>query len=480
MNSTRFARPYTFVVTAAWVTIIIGLMLINLRQIRVAQYAMATIDARANVDEDIAFRLWVSSQSGVYVPVTDRSQPDPSLSHIPERDIVTPTGKLLTLINATGMLRLIKADYPDLYGIRGHLTGLTPLHGETAPDEWEKAALLKFQEGIKEISEVVSIDGVPYLRLIKPMCAGGQCLKYHANYSTEAVGGGESIAVPLSPYLARMQKEMIFCVACYGIVLAIGLTGIGLGRNRLIHHIEERDKTEDALRVRTVELEKANRELVQIPTKLIAAQEEERKRVGGELHDSISQTLVALKYRVEAILLEKNCGGSAQVLETLEQLVPALQRSIDETRAISMGMRPAVLDSLGLISALEWLRREFMNFHPKCHVELETNIDETEIERPLKVSVFRITQEALGNIAKHSRAEWVDVTLVKKNGFMELAITDDGVGFDLNEVCTPCSVSLGLTTMRERAEILGGTFSIISIPGEGTTVRALWQEDKRD
>ena len=311
------------------------------------------------------------------------------------------------------------------------------------------------------------------------MCRG-QCLKYLAHYSTEAIRGGESIAVPLSPYLARMQKEMVFCVACYAIVLAVGVTGIGLGRNRLIHHIEERDKTEDALRVRTVELEKANRELVQIPTKLIAAQEEERKRVGGELHDSISQTLVALKYRVEAILLEKNCGGSAQVLETLEQLVPALQRSIDETRAISMGMRPAVLDSLGLISALEWLRREFMNFHPKCHVELETNIDETEIERPLKVSVFRITQEALGNIAKHSRAEWVDVTLVKKNGITELAITDDGTGFDLNEVCTPCSVSLGLTTMRERTEILGGKFSIISRPGKGTTVRALWQEDKRD
>jgi len=80
---------------------------------------------------------------------------------------------LLTLINATGMLRLIKADYPDLYGIRAHLTGLTPLHGETAPDEWEQAALLKFQEGIKEISEGVFIDGVQYLRLIKPMCAGG-------------------------------------------------------------------------------------------------------------------------------------------------------------------------------------------------------------------------------------------------------------------------------------------------------------------
>ncbi|MGA2228965.1 MAG: histidine kinase, partial [Syntrophobacteraceae bacterium] len=232
MNSTRFPRPYALFVTAAWVTIIIGLMLINLRQIRAAQYAMATIDARANVDEDIAFRLWVSSKGGVYVPVSDGIQPDSGPSRISEHDILTPTGKVLTLIDATTMLRRIKLDYPDLYGIRGHLTGLSPLQGETAPDEWEKAALLRFREGIQEISEVVSIDGVPYLRLIKPVCGDGHCLKYTANSSTEAAEGGESIAVPLSPYLARMQKEMIFCVACYGIVLAIGLTGIGLGRNR--------------------------------------------------------------------------------------------------------------------------------------------------------------------------------------------------------------------------------------------------------
>ncbi len=93
------------------------------------------------------------------------------------------------------------------------------------------------------------------------------------------------------------------------------------------------------------------------------------------------------------------------------------------------------------------------------------------------MNVFRITQEALSNVAKHSRAEWVDITLVRKNGFMELAITDDGVGFDLNAASTPCPESLGLTTMRERTEILGGTFTMISTPGEGTTVRASWQED---
>ncbi len=480
MNSTRFSRLYFFAATATWVIVVIGLMLINLRQIHEAQYAMATSNARAHVNEDNAFRFWVASHGGVYVPVTDRIQPNANLSHIPERDIETPSGKSLTLINSAYLLRMIMRDYADLYGIQGHLVGITPSQKETTPDEWEKVALSKFQEGTSEVSEVATIDGVPYLRLMKPMYNVEPCLKCHAhqNYTVGNVMGGVSVSVPLGPYLAGMRSQIIFCAACYGIVLVLGLTGIRLGRNRLIHHIEERDKIEDALRERTADLEKANRELLQVPAKLIWAQEEERKRVAGELHDSISQTLVALKYRVEAILVEGSRGRSVKAMETLEQFVPVLQRSIDETRAISMGLRPAVLDSLGLVSALEWLRREFMNFNPKCHVELETDIgDKTEIDGPLKVNVFRITQEALSNVAKHSRAEWVDITLVRKNGFMELAITDDGVGFDLNAASTPCPESLGLTTMRERTEILGGTFTMISTPGEGTTVRASWQED---
>jgi hypothetical protein len=84
MNSARFSRLYVFAVTATWVTVVIGLMLINLRQIHEAQYAMATNDAREHVNEDNAFRFWVASMGGVYAPVTDRIQPNANLSHIPE------------------------------------------------------------------------------------------------------------------------------------------------------------------------------------------------------------------------------------------------------------------------------------------------------------------------------------------------------------------------------------------------------------
>ena len=280
MNSARFSRLYVFAVTATWVTVVIGLMLINLRQIHEAQYAMATNDAREHVNEDNAFRFWVASMGGGYAPVTDRIQPNANLSHIPERDIKTPTGKSLTLINSAYLLRLIMTDYADLYGIRGHLAGLTPSRKETAPDEWEKAALLKFQDGIPEISKVATINGVPYVRLMKPMYVKEQCLECHThqNYTVGNVAGGVSVAVPLDPYLARMQKEMIFCTACYGIVLVFGLAGILLGRNRLIHHVEERDKTENALRERTAELVKVNADL--------RIEVEERKRAEDAFRES--------------------------------------------------------------------------------------------------------------------------------------------------------------------------------------------------
>ena len=280
MNSTRFFRFYVFAATATWVSVVIALMLLNFRQIRDAQYTMATSDAREHVNEDNAFRFWVASMGGVYVPVTDRTQPNANLSQVPERDIETPTGKSLTLINSAYLLRLIMTDYADLYGIRGHLAGVAPSRKETVPDEWEKAALLKFQEGIPEISKVATMGGISYLRLMKPMYVKEQCLECHKNqnYTVGNVAGGVSVAVPLGPYFARMQSEMIFCAACYGIVLLFGLTGILMGRNRLVHHIEERDKTENALHVRTAELVNVNAEL--------RAEVEERKRAEVALQQS--------------------------------------------------------------------------------------------------------------------------------------------------------------------------------------------------
>jgi PAS domain S-box-containing protein len=239
---------------------------------------------------------------------------------------------------------------------------------------------------------------------------------------------------------------------------------------RKAHHELERRVVE-----RTAALEKANEELRQIPSKLISVQEGERKRLASELHDSIGQTLAALKFWVEMALHLRDAGDGNAALNHLEQFVPTLQRSIEETRNIYMGLRPSMLDSIGLLATLEWLRGESMRLYPQRHIELEAGVVEEEIPENLKISIFRIAQEALNNIAKHSKAEWVDISLSKNGDRIALVVSDDGVGIDLGLILqTSTARSLGLTGMRERAELTEGSFSIESTPGEGTTIRVCW------
>ena len=245
-------------------------------------------------------------------------------------------------------------------------------------------------------------------------------------------------------------------------------------------HMEEelsKSRHELELRVceRTAELERVNSQLRLIPSKLIAVQEDERKRIAGELHDSVGQTLAALKYGVEAVLVKKERGDLVGAFNLLERFVPTLQQSIDETRGIYMGLRPPMLDSLGLLATLEWFCREFQALHSGFHLELETKIKEEEISDTTKIIIFRIAQEALNNVAKHSRAKRVNLLLTKSRSSIELTVRDDGEGFEPDSVLSPNDLKgLGLTGMRDRAKLGGGIFSIESTPGKGTVLRASW------
>ncbi|MGO9316080.1 MAG: PAS domain S-box protein [Syntrophobacteraceae bacterium] len=244
---------------------------------------------------------------------------------------------------------------------------------------------------------------------------------------------------------------------------------------------DARDMLEQRVQERTSELAKANADLREIPSRLLAAQEEERKRIGSELHDSIGQTLVAIKFWIEVILKFRDQGDPETAITHLERFVPTLQRSIEETRNIYMGLRPTMLDNMGLLATLDWLHRECMKLYPECHIELKTEIMEEEIPERLRVTIFRIAQESLNNVAKHSKAEWVDISLSKNGGGIELVVLDNGVGMAPELILQATTArSLGLTCMRERTEFTGGSFSIESTPGKGTTIRACWAMQAED
>lgn len=248
------------------------------------------------------------------------------------------------------------------------------------------------------------------------------------------------------------------------------------GHKRIEEELRQsRDELELRVKERTADLESAYEKLRSIPSRLIEAQEEERRRLAAELHDSIGQTLAALKFRIEHILAIFRERRTKEALRLAEELIPILQRSMDEARSIYMGLRPKVLEDFGAVAALRWYRDELINLYPELHIEMDMRIEESEIPDNLVVPIFRIAQEALNNVCKHSRTEWADVRLAINAGTIDLEISDDGIGMDLDYIMESSSAkSLGLIGMRERVDLTGGEFTIKSVSGEGTTVRARW------
>jgi signal transduction histidine kinase len=139
-------------------------------------------------------------------------------------------------------------------------------------------------------------------------------------------------------------------------------------------------------------------------------------------------------------------------------------------------LRPALLDDLGILATLNWFCREFQKAHPAIRVETKIDAQEDEISNPVKTVIYRVLQEALNNISKHSKTTLVNISLQKKEGTIEFTIQDHGQGFDLNAVISQKNYEkgLGLSGMRERTHLSGGAFSIESSRGKGTTIRASW------
>jgi len=201
------------------------------------------------------------------------------------------------------------------------------------------------------------------------------------------------------------------------------------------------------------------------------AQEEERKRISRELHDDLCQRLSGMKFQAEA--LEGDLPPSARrVARGLRDFRAELERSIGEVRRVSSDLRPSVLDDFGLITALRILCKDFGKRHgPQTDFQVE-DASRTERDPHLAIALYRIAQEALANVARHAEASSVTLRLLGQGSSLQLIVTDNGKGFDLNEVTRlrGAGHGLGLISMRERSELLGGTFTVESASNEGTTI----------
>ena len=169
-------------------------------------------------------------------------------------------------------------------------------------------------------------------------------------------------------------------------------------------------------------------------------------------------------------------GLTESSVTNLNNLIPVIQSTVEEVQRITMDLRPSTLDDLGILATITWFCREFLKTYSTVEIDKEITIRESDVPEPLKIVIYRVMQEALNNVAKHSRANRVTISLAKKNNTIQLAIKDNGCGFDLNEALAVDSTNrgLGLSSIRERTELSGGHLSIESVSREGTTIRASW------
>ncbi|MGF6595599.1 PAS domain S-box-containing protein [Paraburkholderia sp. GAS448] len=230
-------------------------------------------------------------------------------------------------------------------------------------------------------------------------------------------------------------------------------------RDELELEVGERKRTEFELRA-------SREQLQQLSWHLEAVREEERKRIALEIHDELGQLLTALKFEIS--LLRMRISGDEEALGKADSMRELVEKTMWVVRNVVNYLRPAALN-FGIVSALEWLAEDFNRRHSiRCQVV--TDGDEPALPDSQATAVFRIAQESLTNVARHSGASHVMLTLSASDASFDLQIKDDGCGFHIDAVSAKRRHSYGLLGMAERARLIGAELSIESSPGTGTVV----------
>jgi signal transduction histidine kinase len=219
------------------------------------------------------------------------------------------------------------------------------------------------------------------------------------------------------------------------------------------------------------ELEAQRETLRQVSLRLVNAQEEERRRISRELHDELGQALTALKINLDLARRALPDDAPPKLHQSIHEASALALQTLDTARNMSLSLHPAMLDDLGLVAALRWDIDRYEQRTGQT-VFLEAVLDDIELEPELQITVYRIITESLTNAARHAQASDIRVNLFSENNQVYLTVKDNGIGFDAQKWrnAPEQRQSLGLISMQERAELLEGSLTIVSSPGQGTTI----------
>ncbi len=251
LEKTDFSTPlrgYVLRIAVFWTAAVVLSLVWNLANIRGNVLQLAHGQAQASFEKDVAYRLWVAMRGGVYVPA-ELTPPNPLLEHVKERDITTPGGKKLTLVNGAYMTREVHELANDMFGARAHITSLNPVRELNAPDEWERRALETFEKGAKEAAALDDKDGKSYFRFMRPLVTDDNCMKCHRKhgYKVGDVRGGISVSIPMAPLWQASRGAVLAVSVGHVILWAFGMAAVLLLSRRLREQVVRREQAESEL-----------------------------------------------------------------------------------------------------------------------------------------------------------------------------------------------------------------------------------------
>ncbi len=245
----RRVKLYSVLLVMIWTGLIVALTFLQYLEIRNSTERIATMMAESAFTKDELYRKWNTSHGGVYVPVTDNVKPNPYLIHVQGRDIVTDSGRKLTLVNPAYMSRQVYEMAIDTDVIQTHLTSDVLINPLNKPDTWEKLALAKLYGGAQEYVSVDTIDGEKYLRFMRPFVTSEGCLKCHAvqGYSVGQIRGGISVSIPLRKLFAIEVNEILLSIITHSLIWIIGLAVLAVGYRKIYDMMYELAESKDKL-----------------------------------------------------------------------------------------------------------------------------------------------------------------------------------------------------------------------------------------
>lgn len=308
------------------------------------------------------------------------------------------------------------------------------------------------------------VDGFAVLQEVrsrKPVGADLPVLVLTADVTTEAKR--RSLAAGADDFLTKPFDQVEVLLRIRNLLDVHFLHGELANQNAMLE-AAVRERTAE-LRDTIDDLRKVDGERRRLLSGLVQAQEEERRRIAGDIHDDSVQKMTAVGMRLDTL---RRRLTDEQHVEALDRLADTVRDSITSLRRLLFELRSPVLDCEGLAAAL----REQLDRMPQ---EIQARLDNRLVGEPsveARAILYRIAQEALANVRKHAKAGTVDVLLDQRDGGFLVRVRDDGAGFSPQDVDGSRPGHLGLSTMRERAEVAGGWCRVQSAPGEGTTVES--------